>query len=41
VGKALLRRAHHHYFELGFMMGTPPDAFAPGAFAHPTVYGLR
>jgi hypothetical protein len=36
--KALLRRAHHYYSEYDWMVGTSPDAFASGDFAHPTVY---
>jgi hypothetical protein len=34
--KALLRRAHRLYSGYELMVGTPPDAFAPGRFAHPT-----
>jgi hypothetical protein len=35
--KAQLRRAHHCRSDAGNgMVGTPPDAFAPGGFAHPT-----
>jgi hypothetical protein len=38
--KAHLRRAHH-FFESNVsrrVVGTPPNAFAPGRFAHPTRY---
>jgi hypothetical protein len=34
--KALLRRAHLLCSDVDGMVGTPPDAFASGAFAHPT-----
>jgi hypothetical protein len=42
VGKGALRRAHHPYSNLGIeWLGTSPDAFASGVFAHPTVYRFR
>jgi hypothetical protein len=36
VGKGAPSRRAHHVASCRVMVGTPPDAFASGDFAHPT-----